>query len=219
MISRKRLGLFGGTFNPIHFGHLRAAEEVREACALDEVVFIPAAIPPHKETGAVVEARHRLQMIRLATKGNSAFSISTVELERPGTSYSVDTVRFFLEKNQGVLYFILGRDAFMEIETWREYERLFSLSNFVVMARPGLEQVDRSNLFPRGIACSFQYDERAKCWIHVSGQTVRFQEVTVLDISSTKIRNLIGKGHSVKYLVPAEVEAYIQEHGFYREGR
>ena len=150
MVQKKRkIGLFGGTFNPIHLGHLRGAEEVRECCGLDEIIFIPAATPPHKEAGEVIEATHRLEMLRLATRTNPHFSVSTVELERRGTSYSIDTIRFFLEKDQGALSFILGRDAFVEIETWREYPTLFSLCSFIVMARPGVGDPSWTDSYPR----------------------------------------------------------------------
>ena len=217
--KKRKIGVFGGTFNPIHFGHLRGAEEIRELCGLDEIIFIPAATPPHKDTEEVIEATHRLKMIRLATKTNPRFSVSTVEMERRGTSYSVDTIRFFLEKDQGVLSFILGRDAFIEIETWREYQTLFSLCSFIVMARPGVGDLPRIDQLPKAVSSAFQYDEAAKCWIHHSGQTVRFQEITFLDISSTRVRELAERRQSVKYLIPPEVEAYIQDHGLYRKMR
>ena len=218
MVQKKRkIGLFGGTFNPIHLGHLRGAEEVRELCGLDEIIFIPAAIPPHKEGGEVIEATHRLEMLRLATRTNPHFSISTVEMERRGTSYSVDTIRFFLEKDQRDVSFILGRDAFMEIETWREYLTLFSLCSFIVMDRPGVGDLSRTEPLPKGISSAFRYDEGAECWIHHSGQTVRFQKIPFLDISSTQVRELIEKRRSAKYLIPSEVEAYVQDQGLYRK--
>jgi nicotinate-nucleotide adenylyltransferase len=214
--KKRKIGLFGGTFNPIHLGHLRGAEEVRELCGLDEIVFIPAAIPPHKEAAEVIEATHRLEMLRLATRTNPHFSVSTVEMERRGTSYSIDTIRFFLEKDQGAISFILGRDAFVEIETWREYPTLFSLCSFIVMDRPGVRDPSRTEL-PQAISSAFRYDEGTNCWIHHSGQTVRFQNITFLDISSTKVRELVEKRQSAKYLIPREVEAYIQDHGLYRQ--
>jgi len=214
--KKRKIGLFGGTFNPIHLGHLRGAEEVRELCGLDEIIFIPAATPPHKEAGEVIEATHRLEMLRLATRTNPHFSVSTVEMERRGTSYSIDTIRFFLEKDQRAVSFILGRDAFVEIETWREYPTLFSLCSFIVMARPGGGDPSWTEL-PKAISSAFRYDEGTTCWIHHSGQTVRFQNITFLDISSTQVRELIEKRQSAKYLIPPEVEAYAQDHGLYRK--
>ena len=215
--KKRKIGLFGGTFNPIHLGHLRGAEEVRELCGLDEIIFIPSAIPPHKEVEEVIEATHRLEMIRLATRTNPRFSVSTVEMERRGTSYSIDTIRFFLEKDQGAVSFILGRDAFVEIETWREYPTFFSLCSFIVMDRPGVEDPSWTEQLPKAISSAFRYDEGAKCWIHHSGQTVRFQDITFLDISSTRVRELIERRQSVKYLIPPEVEAYVQDQGLYRK--
>src|SRR3972149_3083586 len=106
----KRIGLFGGTFNPVHMGHLRGAEEIREAFGLQQVIFIPAAIPPHKVAEEVIEAKHRLEMVRLAAATNPFFSTTDIELSRPEKSYSIDTIRYFREKHQDVFFFILGRD-------------------------------------------------------------------------------------------------------------
>ncbi|MFB3887360.1 MAG: nicotinate-nucleotide adenylyltransferase [Thermodesulfobacteriota bacterium] len=235
--SEKRIGLFGGTFNPIHLGHLRGAEEIREISGLDQVIFIPAAIPPHKVAEQVIEAKHRLEMVRLATTTNPFFSTTDIELSRPDKSYSIDTIRYFRERSQNDLFFILGRDAFMEIGTWKEFQELFSLCNFIVMTRPGFEKTlsgpvqvpglgrdpgrsgrDAASLFPEVLSPVFRYDPDIKGWIHPSGHTLHFQEITMLDISSTKIRELIERGESVKYLISGEVEAYIQEHGLYSPG-
>ena len=215
--QKKRVGLFGGTFNPIHSGHLRGAEEVREAFRLQKVIFIPAAIPPHKGTEEVIEAKHRLEMVRLATATNPFFSTTDIELLRPERSYSIDTLRYFNEKHQEALFFILGRDAFMEIETWKEFQNLFSLCNFIVMTRPGSPKALSSSPFPEALAPLLRYDREAKGWMHTSGHIVYFKEITVLDISSTKIRELIEKGESVRYLIPSEVEAYIQKKGLYKK--
>jgi len=217
-VEGKRIGLFGGTFNPIHKGHLRGAEEIREAFRLQEVIFIPAAIPPHKGMKDVVEVRHRFEMVRLATLTNPHFRASDVELKRPGRSYSIETLRYFLEGCPGCsLFFILGSDAFMEIETWKDFQSLFSVSNFVVMARPGFHETLLGSQLPKALLPSFRYDPEGKAWIHRSGHTLHFEEITFLDISSTKVRELIERGKSVRYLVPAEVEAYVREHGLYRK--
>ena len=191
-------------------------EEVRKAFGLHEVVFIPAAIPPHKEMEEVIEAHHRLEMVRLATQSNPFFSISNIELTRPGKSYSIDTIRYFRERDQRSLYFILGGDAFVEIEMWKDFQQLFSLCNFIVMTRPGFQNTLFSPPFPESLSSSFRYDQKLNAWIHVSGQTLHFLEITFLDISSTKIRELIESGESVRYLLPVEVDAYIQQHELYR---
>ncbi len=210
--QRRRIGLFGGTFNPIHLGHLRGAEEVREQGGLDEVIFIPAALPPHKNTSHIVDGRHRLEMARLATKSNPHFSVSAVELERPGKSFSIDTLRYFRETYEDDLHFIVGQDAFLEIETWKDYQSLFSLSHFIVMTGVGLG----GDQLPRALVQDFRYAPEARYWIHRSDNTLRFQEIHFLDISSTRIRALLERGRSAKYLVEAEVEAYIERNGLYR---
>ena len=213
---QKKIGLFGGTFNPIHLGHLRGAEEIREAFGLEKVIFIPAALPPHKMTEEIIDGRHRLEMVERATRGNSRFSTSDVELKRPGKSYSIDTIRYFREKVKGSLYFILGRDAFVEIETWKDFQHLFSLCNFIIMTRPGLIQAPP---LPGALVPAFRFDQGASGWVHVSGNMVFFKEIKLLDISSTRVRELVEKRESIKYLVPSEVEAYIEKHGLYRRGQ
>ncbi len=216
-IGNGEVGLFGGTFNPIHLGHLRGAEEIREVCGLKEVIFIPAAHPPHKMMEEVIDARHRLEMVRLATMTNPFFSYSDVELQRPGKSYSIDTLRYFLEHGRDSLLFILGRDAFDEMETWKEFQNLLSLCDFVVMARPGFGKIAIHSQLPQALVSNFQYDSGQGCWIHTSGHRLCFKEINFLDISSTKVRELIGKGASVKYLVPAEVEVYLRERKLYQK--
>jgi nicotinate-nucleotide adenylyltransferase len=134
-----RLGLFGGTFNPIHIGHLRAAVEVREAFNLDKLLLIPSASPPHKNAGDIASAEDRLEMVRLAVKGTPYLEASDVELARSGLSYTIETLRYF----QGhfgpgsTIHFIVGVDAFSEITTWKSYKQLFATAHFIVMTRPG----------------------------------------------------------------------------------
>jgi nicotinate-nucleotide adenylyltransferase len=217
--GERRIGLFGGTFNPIHLGHLRGAEQIREAFGLQEVIFIPAALPPHKVTEKIIEAQHRLEMVKRAIQKNPYFSASDVELRRSGKSYSIDTIRYFRERHQSSLFFfILGRDAFVEIETWKEYQHLFSLCNFIVMTRPGFQKNSSPSPLPESLIPAFRYDEKAEAWVHSSGYTLFFKEITFLDISSTKVRETIRKGESVRYLIPPEVEAYVREHGLYQKG-
>jgi nicotinate-nucleotide adenylyltransferase len=214
--GKKRIGLFGGTFNPIHWGHLRGAEEIREAFRLHQIIFIPAAIPPHKVADEIIEAKHRLEMVRLATSTNPFFSTTDIELSRPDKSYSIDTIRYFRQRHQEVFFFILGRDAFVEIESWKEFQHLFSLCNFIVMTRPGSQKTLSASALPEALVSVFRYDQEVEGWIHSSGHTLQFKEITVLDISSTKVRELIERGGSVRYLIPEEVEAYIQKNRLYR---
>jgi nicotinate-nucleotide adenylyltransferase len=212
----KRVGLLGGTFNPVHLGHLRGAEEVREAFGLEEVIFIPAAVPPHKKAEGIADARHRLEMVKLAIRSNPFFSVSSMELERSGPSFTVDTIRHFREREPGAYYFILGEDAFAEIETWRAYRDLFSLAHFVVMTRPGACRSTGRSPLPASLSADFRWDPDQGAWLHGSGQGLWFQEITLLDISATRIREGLDHGTSVKYLLPEEVIDYAQEHGLYR---
>ncbi len=215
--KRRRVGLFGGTFNPIHLGHLRGAEEIRESFRLDEVVFIPSANPPHKSKEEIIDARHRVEMVRLAISSNSFFSLSEVELSRQGKSYSIDTLRHFCERGQDTFFFILGGDAFVEIETWKDFKNLFDFCHFIVMARPGFEKTPIASRLPSSLTSDFQYDLESKVWVHRSGNHLYFKEISFLDISSTKIREFIERGESVKYLVPPETEVYLHQYGLYRK--
>ncbi len=167
-------------------------------------------------TEDVIDAKHRLEMVRLATSNNPHFSISDVELSRPGKSYSVDTIRFFKERDQDALFFILGSDAFVEIETWKEFRNLLSLCDLIVMTRPGSQRNGSSSSLPKGLIPSFRYDPGERAWVHLSGHRIYFKEISFLDISSTKVRELIEKKGSARYLILAEVEAYIQEHRLYQ---
>jgi nicotinate-nucleotide adenylyltransferase len=168
-------------------------------------------------TEKIVEAKHRLEMVKLAISGNPHFSKSDLELSRPGRSFSIDTLRSFQERHEDTFFFILGGDAFAEIETWRDFQDLFSLCHFIVMARPESQKSMSSSPFPETLAPHFRHAPGEKVWIHHSGRRVYFKEISFLDISSTRVRELIEKGGSVKYLIPAEVEAYIQKHGLYRK--
>jgi nicotinate-nucleotide adenylyltransferase len=197
-------------------GHLRGAEEIREAFQLEEVMFIPSSIPPHKVTENIIEAKHRLEMVMLATADNRYFSTSDIELTRPGKSYSIDTIRYFRRRREDTFFFILGRDAFVEIETWKEFQNLFSLCHFIVMTRPASQKNTSSISLPEALVPNFRVSPEEKAWIHLSGYFLYFKEISFLDISSTKVRELIEKGESVRYLIPAEAEAYIQKQGLYR---
>lgn len=196
------LGLFGGTFNPIHLGHLRVAEEVREALGLDRVMFLPARVPPHKELVGLAPSQIRLELVRRAVAGNPFFEVSDLELNRDGPSYSVDTLvemRGRLRPKDR-LWFLVGADAFREIETWHRYEELFRLADVAVMGRPP----DRLPLpAPRSIAD--QFEPSGTGYRHATGREVRFVPVTLLDISSTNIRSALSEGRSIRYLVPEAV--------------
>ncbi|MEE9910542.1 MAG: nicotinate-nucleotide adenylyltransferase [Deltaproteobacteria bacterium] len=210
-------GLFGGTFDPIHFGHLRAAQELVTLLDLDRVIFIPAALPPHKSARIITPFEHRLQMVRLAIAGNEFFSFSDVESLRPGKSYSIDTVQYFLDSHDArlELYFITGQDAFDAITTWREWEKLLSLCHFVVITRPGYDNRGLDRIFPENFASRFLYDQALLGYRGPGGCALYFRDVTFLDISSSLIRQNIKAGRSVRYLTPDSVRHYIDEHVLY----
>jgi nicotinate-nucleotide adenylyltransferase len=211
-------GLFGGTFDPIHFGHLRAAEELAARLNLDRVIFIPAAQPPHKTVRAITPFEHRLRMVQRAIAGNESFSLSDVEFQRRGTSYSIDTVRCFLDScaHETALYFITGQDAFDAITTWREWDKLLSLCHFAVMTRPGYENKGLKSILPADLASRFVYEQASDGFRGPTGQVIYFRSVTFLDISSSQIRENIKTGRSVRYLLPDGVKNYIDEYFLYR---
>ena len=158
-----KIGLFGGTFDPIHWGHLRSAEEVREAFALDRVLLIPAASPPHKKRQPTTSPGDRLKMVRLAIAKNPSFAVSTVEISRRGKSYSVDTIRHFAARwPKDALYFILGLDAFREIGSWKDFQEIFPLCHFIVISRPGHGEPMSLSSMPVAVRRLFCYDSKKK---------------------------------------------------------
>jgi nicotinate-nucleotide adenylyltransferase len=205
-----RVGIFGGTFDPVHMGHLRVAEEVRVDFSLDRVYFVPAFAQPLKRQKEAASAEDRLRMLNNALRGNSFFKVSDIEIRRGGISYSIDTIRTFSKRFEE-MFFILGADAFSDIGLWRSHEELFGLANFVVMMRPGRRIED----MPKAIKDQTRSLDGAT-WVHASGKRIYFRVITQLDISSTRIREFSGKGRSIKYLVPRSVERYIVEKGLYR---
>jgi nicotinate-nucleotide adenylyltransferase len=212
-----KIGLFGGTFDPIHWGHLRSAEEVAETFLLDRVYFIPAAIPPHKRGQTTTPAADRLRMVRLAVARNPRFRASKIEISRKGVSYSIDTIRQFEGKKRkgDSLYFIIGLDAFREIGTWKDFADIFPLCHFIVTSRPGNKDWDP--LKGTGVAVKklFCYDSRRRSYRHRSGTRIFFIELTDIAISASEIRGLVKQGKSIRYLVPSAVEKYIQRRGLY----
>jgi nicotinate-nucleotide adenylyltransferase len=214
-----RLGLLGGTFNPIHHGHLRAAEETAELMGLEQVAFIPAARPPHKKPHPQVDFHHRLAMTRLACADNPAFSVSDLEGLRDGPSYTVQTLRqLHLEHGPGLeLYFITGLDAFLDIHSWKNYTELFQLAAFVVITRPGSDP-DRLGPYLRNtVSPDYQWQPRDRAFLRPDTRPVFFRTITGLDISSTDIRQRLARSMSVRYLVPEPVREYIVNHDLYTD--
>ncbi|AEG59328.1 nicotinate-nucleotide adenylyltransferase [Desulforamulus ruminis] len=198
-----RICIMGGTFDPIHHGHLVVAEEVRQQFNLHKVIFVPAARPPHKTGQRISEPLHRVNMARLATASNRFFEVSTLEVERDGPSYTIDTVKEVKERyGVGEIYFITGADAVLEIITWKKAEELLAMCTFIAATRPGYDLKGlKKNL------CS------------LSGKVldnIISLEVPALSISSTDIRRRVRENKSIKYLLPESVEEYILSHGIYK---
>jgi len=210
-----KIGLFGGTFDPIHIGHLRAAEEIREMFLLDVVYFIPVNIPPHKREKKIADYEDRANMIRLSIRGNRFMKLSDIEIKRGGVSYSYDTIRYFEDKFRDI-YFIIGIDAFSEIHTWYRYKDLFYHTNFIVMVRPSHLRHSGLEIFPDEIRSHIEIQENG-VFKHASGKKIYFKDITQLDISSTRIRHLVENNKSIKYLVPYKVDLFIEKRGLYKK--
>ena len=219
LVTSERVGLFGGTFNPIHYGHLRAAEEIREFFHLSRVFFVPARIPPHKNGTTITSPSHRLRMVQLAIEDNAFFAASDFEVKQKRTSYSIYTIEHFRETvgPHTELFFLMGIDSFREIITWKDYVRLFSLINLVVMSRPRFSRPDPSHILPVDVAKDFDYNRDHHFFRHPSGHRLYFHEITLLEISSSAIRRQIRQGQSVRYLIPPAVEDYTTKHGLFRK--
>ena len=213
------IGLFGGTFDPIHLGHLRAAKEVRRLARLDRILFIPSFLPPHKASGTGASPTDRLRMVELACRGRKGFEASPVEVEAGEKSYSILTLRKIRALSPDArLFFILGVDAFLDIGTWREYKRVLEECQFVVMGRPGFD-LDRA----RGVLGGKLRDAIGPL---AGGEGVGgplpprtrifLLPIRALDISSTAIRERFRRGETLDGLVPGAVDAYIREHQLYR---
>lgn len=211
-----KTGILGGTFNPIHLAHLRIAEEVREACGLDRVLFMPAATPPHKPLADEIPFGDRFAMVEAAVADNPAFFACDLESRRPGKSYSVATLEILHRQfPDDEFYFIIGMDSYRAIDTWKDFARLFELTNLVVAARPGHVGGDALQLLPVVIRDHFCYDKQPSILRHRSGNKVILLGETFLDISSTHIRQQVAAHRSIRYLVPPAVEDYIRRHALY----
>lgn len=216
---KERIGILGGTFNPIHLGHLAAAEEVRGRLQLDSILFIPAFIPPHKQED-MPAASDRLEMVRRAIAGNPRFAVSDIEIRRGGMSFTIDTIDELRALHPGAkLYFITGCDSFMDVRTWRDWQRLLTLCTFVVLSREGCGFGGVTNL---GFLDAREPDLRAldegettELALIKGDVTVLLERIPFYEISSTDIRRRVRSGRSIKYLLPEAVERYIIEKKFY----
>jgi nicotinate-nucleotide adenylyltransferase len=212
-------GLLGGTFDPIHYGHLRGAEEMMDIFGLNRIMFVPSSRPPHKLEGKITPFNHREQMIRLAIEDNVNFSFSEVEKLRSGKSYSVETVEYILNKYMEnlELYFIVGQDAFQAITTWKDWDRLLLLCNFAVMTRPGYDDMRLTEILPKEFAEKFIYDKKIDGFTGPTGHTVYFRHTSFLDISSSNMREMVKAGKSIRYLTPDKVRQYITKNSLYKK--
>ena len=218
----ERIGLFGGTFNPIHNGHLRAVACVREGFRLDTVVLIPAAVPPHKQSRNIAPAADRLEMVRLAAAGLEDTVVSDVELVRSGPSYTIDTVRCLRGQfDAGTqMFFIVGGDAFLEIDLWKDCQGLFSAISMVVLDRPAAQrsasffQTIHEFLRTR-ISDGYLPEEDGRSFSHSRLKTVYLYTGELIDMSSTRIRQRIGRGEAVSGELPPPVEDYVRRKGLY----
>jgi nicotinate-nucleotide adenylyltransferase len=189
-----KLGIFGGTFNPPHIGHLIVAEHVCNALRLDNIVFVPAAIPPHKLTDEIVSADHRAAMLRLAIESNPRFAVSNIEIERGGVSFTVDTLRQLKQHFEGALYLLIGMDNLLEFHTWKSPEQILELATVVVMTRPGFREADvPPEVKDRAMICP----------------------VPEIGIASRTIRQRVREGKSIRYLVSDPVAEYIRQQKLY----
>lgn len=199
-----RLGIFGGSFDPVHYGHLLLAESCREQCRLDEVWFLPAASPPHKQQRRLTAATHRVAMLHLAIAGYSPFRVSSLEIERGGVSYTVETLRHVrMLQPEAELFFLMGADSLADLPNWREPVELLQLATPVVVRRRGAPEPQFSQLQP------LVSPERL-----ASIQTYAV-EMPVIELSSTELRARSSLGRSLRYQTPRAVERYIVEHRLY----
>jgi nicotinate-nucleotide adenylyltransferase len=202
--KERRLGIMGGTFDPIHYGHLVTAECTRYAFGLERVIFIPSGRPPHKTGHMVSEPLDRYKMTCMAIASNPFFCASAIEVERPGPSFTIDTVRSVMQQYPGAkIYFITGADALLEIFTWKDFDALLMICNFVAATRPGyrlLELKGKIDSLPGALK-----------------RNISYMEVPALAISSTDIRLRVRDGRPVKYLLPESVEDYMINNKLYRK--
>lgn len=200
-----RLGLLGGSFDPVHYGHLLLAEYCREACRLDAVWFVPAAVPPHKQTRALTPAAQRIEMLELAIGGHEAFTASTLEIDRGGVSYTVDTLAALHEQRpDDALFFLMGADSLADLPLWREPARICVLATPIVVRRGEAPEPDFNSL--RDLVTAERLDEIRRCAV----------QMPRIDLSSSEIRRRVARGQSIRYQTPRAVEKYIETAGLYR---
>ncbi len=217
-----RIGVCGGTFDPVHYGHLIAGAETADVLGLERVIYIPAKRPPHKTNAVITDALHRMNMLRIALGNNSQFDTNDMEIKRSGLSYTVQTMEKLKKENPPKeFYFIMGQDAFLELETWYRYQELFSWCRVVVVTRPDSEKIEKKRfssilqelINTRSVWCGF-YDlslvRLSENW------RICFLQIPGMHISGSDIRTRVKSGRSIRYLVPEGVWDYIHKHELYQ---
>ena len=217
-----RVGIYGGSFNPVHFGHLRCALEVRERANLERVKMVPARMPPHKKAAGIAPAEHRVAMLEAALTGESGLEVDPLELEREGPSYTIDTLRELRRRTPNLSYgLILGFDSFCDLPTWKDFREILAEVDLLITSRPpdtvaaGRNEAAFGKL-PVAVSREFCYDEAIRCYTHQSGRRLEFIPVTPIDISASAIRETIAAGGSGKFLMPEASLEYLHQHGLYR---
>ena len=221
LLKSDRVGLMGGTFNPVHLGHLRAAEEIAEKLELDQVFFVPAARPPHKAPMPMAAYRHRLEMLKLAVSDRPGFWTSDLERHLPYPSYTLNTILAFRQEMppRARLFFLVGLDSFMTIPEWHQYRELFSQTSFVVFARAGIAETFEAlgEMLQKHLDPKIKWNTGLETFSAPRLKPIYFQPGGRLEISSSDLRGRLLTGASVRYLVPEPVRIYIETHGLYRE--
>ena len=224
--STLRLGLLGGSFNPIHNGHLAIAHQTREALSLDQILFIPSSDPPHKPNDSLARPEDRYEMVRLAISSDPLLAISDVEIRRPGKSYSIDTVRLLRQTHgeQAQLHFLIGLDAFLDFPSWRDPRALLELCRFVILSRPGLSFRSLSTVpllppIPYSSLADLDAGRISKIEAPTGTQGLICLKLPPSPISASDIRSRIRQGLPVANLLPPSVESYILHHHLYKGDR
>jgi nicotinate-nucleotide adenylyltransferase len=217
---RRRIGVYGGTFDPVHNGHLKVAEAVSKAFALDRMLFVPAFTPPHKRKRIISSPFHRWAMLALATEHSPTMFVSTVELEAPAQPYTIDTLgRLQAELQPVQLFFVMGSDSFRDVTTWREYEEILSAYDVVVATRPGCQGFENDEKLAPGLETRIVdlRDGGYPSKEDLKSPRIYLTDYATVDLSATGIREAVQQGRSIDDLVPPPVAAYIEKYQLYRK--